>query len=142
MRIFRKVQRSEDLHATGRRGTARVLSTKLLNRGEFQVSAERAEEIMAGEATMTTVKLELEVSLDGETPYRVTQKVPVPMMAFTKVVEGSIVPVLVDPGDRKRLEIDWDGEIVEPTLEERAQHDPMLQSLLDRRVDPDTDADT
>jgi hypothetical protein len=136
MRIFKKVKRSEDLRANGRRGTARVLSSKLLNRGEFQVSGKRAEQLMSGEATMTTLKLELEVTVDADAPYTVKLEAPVPMMVLTKVTAGTVLPVLVDPGDAEHLEIDWDGEIVEPSLEERARNDPMLQSLLDRRIDP------
>ena len=117
---------------------ARILRAKLLNRGEFQVSGKRAEQIMAGDATMTTMKLELEVTVDGEpSPYRVKVKQPIPTMEFTKMVEGSEVGVLVAHDDRKQVEIDWDAAIAEPTLEERAANDPMLKSLLDRRVDPD-----
>ncbi len=137
MGIFRKVEQSQDLRERGRRGRARILGAKLLNRGEFQLSGKRAEQIMSGEATMTTMKLDLEVTVDGESPYRVKVKQPIPTMEFTKMVEGSEVGVLVDAGNKKRVEVDWDAAISEPSLEERAQNDPMLKSLLDRRVDPD-----
>ena len=136
MRIFRKIEQSEDLRASGRRGRARVRGAKLLNPGEFQVSGTRAEQIMSGDATMTTMKLDLEVTVDGESPYRVKVKQPIPMMEFTKMVEGSEVGVLVDAHDKKRVEVDWDAAISEPSLEERAENDPMLKSVLDRRVDP------
>jgi len=96
MGIFKKVKRSEDLRANGRRGTARVLSSKLLNRGEFQVSGRRAEQLMSGEATMTTLKLELEVTVDADAPYTVKLEAPVPMMELTKVTAGTVLPVLVD----------------------------------------------
>ena len=135
MRIFRKVEQSDDLRASGRPGRARIVGVKLLNRGEFQVAGKGAEQIMAGEATMTTMKLELEVHVDGESPYRVKVKQPIPMMEFTKMVEGCEVGVLVDARDRKRVEIDWGAPISEPSLEQRAEHDPMLKSLLDRQVD-------
>ena len=136
MRIFRKVEQSGDLRASGRRGRARIVGAKLLNRGEFQVSGERAEENMAGEATVTTMKLELEVHVDGESPYRVKVTQPIPMMEFTKMVEGCEVGVLVGADDKKRVEIDWGAPISEPSLEQRAENDPMLKSLLDRRIDP------
>ena len=136
MRIFRKVEQSQDLGENGRRGRARVMGAKLLNRGDFQVSGERAEQVMSGDATMTTMRLDLEVTVDGESPYRVKVKQPIPMMEFTKMVEGSEVGVLVDARDNKRVEVDWHAAIAEPSLEERAENDPMLKSLLDRRVDP------
>jgi hypothetical protein len=91
---------------------------------------------MSGDATMTTMKLHLEVTVDGESPYRVKVKQPIPVMEFTKMVEGSEVGVLVDATDKKRVAVDWDAAITEPSLEERAENDPMLKSLLDRRVDP------
>ena len=85
---------------------------------------------------MTTMKLDIEVTVDGESPYRVKVKQPIPMMEFTKMVEGSEVGVLVDANDKKRVEVDWDAAISEPSLEERAENDPMLKSVLDRRIDP------
>jgi hypothetical protein len=45
---------------------------------------------------------------------------------------GTIVTVVVDPARSSDIEIDWDGEIVEPSLEQRVQNCPMLQAFLDR----------
>lgn len=140
MRFFRKIEQSDDLRASGRRGRARVRRAKLLDRGEPQVPAARAEHIVAGDET-TTMKLELEVTIDGERPYRVKVKQPIPTMEFTKMVAGSEVGVLVAADDKKRVEVDWNAPITEPSLEERAKRDPMLRSLLNRRVDPPPSSD-
>jgi len=134
--INRKVKRDPDLRARGLRGTARIDELKLLNRGVFQVSGKKVDAMMRGETTMTTVKVVLSVTLPDREPYEVKAKIPIPMMEFTKLGVGGTVPVMVDPDDQKHLEIDWEGEISEPTLEQRAEHDPVLKGLLDRRVDP------
>jgi hypothetical protein len=134
--LNRKVKRDADLAANGIRGTAVIEELELLGRGEFQVSAKKVDAMMQGETTMTRVKLALRVTVAGRAPYSVKTKLPVPMMEFTKLGVGGSVPVLVDPADPEHLEIDWDGQIVEPTIEERAEHDPVLKAMLDRRVDP------
>lgn len=136
MRIFRKLQKADDLVADGIRRRATVTKAELLNRGEFQVSGKRAEAMLAGEATMITMRLELDVASDQGEPTRVKLKSPVPMMLSTRVAIGTELEVLVDPSDARKVAIDWDAPIAEPSLEERAEHDPMLKELLDRRVDP------
>lgn len=135
MGIFKKVTAPE-LRERGRPARARIAGTELLNRGEFQVSGKRAEELLTGEGTMTTVRFELDVAGEGQASYRVKVKQPVPTMLFARMVTGTEVGVLVDPDDRDHVEIDFDAPVVEESLEERAQHDPTLQALLDRRVDP------
>jgi hypothetical protein len=135
MGIFRKTK-PPGLGDRGRPARARIASAELLDRGEFQISGKRAEELLAGEGTMTTVRFELDVVHDGAAPARVKVKQPVPTMLFARMVPGTEVGVLVDPDDAGHVEIDWDAEIVEETLEDRAKHDPTLQALLDRRVDP------
>jgi hypothetical protein len=134
--INRKVKRDADLAANGLRGTATIDELELLGRGEFQLSAKKVDAMMQGETTMTRVKIALRVTVAGREPYTVKTKLPVPMMEFTKLGVGGSVPVLVDPSDPDHLEIDWSGEIVEPTIEQRAEHDPVLKAALDRRVDP------
>ena len=135
--INRKVKRTEQLHASGVRGVATVESVKLVNRGEFKISIS-PEDLVTGATSVTRVKLELRVELPGREPYTTKMRVQVPMMSFTKLAAETIVPVVVDPAKPNDIEIDWDGEVVEPTLEQRAQNDPMLQALLDRRIDPPT----
>ena len=61
------------------------------------------------------------------------------MMASARIMPGTEVEVLVDPDDDRRVEIDWDGPILEPSLEDRAASDPLLQAFVDRRVDPPTE---
>jgi hypothetical protein len=134
--INRKVKHDADLAANGLRGTATIEALELLGRGEFQVSAKKVDAMMQGETTMTRVKIVLRVTLAGREPYTVKTKLPVPMLEFTKLGVGGSVPVLVDPADPDHVEIDWSGPIVEPTIEERAEQDPVLKALLDRRVDP------
>ncbi len=107
----------------------------MLNRGEFQVSGSRADELLSGEATMTTMRFELDL-LDGGAPAHIKVKQPVPMMLVARMVVGTEVGVLVDPDDAKRVEIDWEADVVEESLEDRAKHDPTLKALLDRRIDP------
>jgi hypothetical protein len=135
MGIFKKVK-APDLRGRGRPARARIASTELLNRGEFQVSGTRAQDLLTGGGTMTTVRFELDVAVDGAASYRVKVKQPVPTMLFARMVAGTEVGVLVDPDDARHVEIDFDAPIVEESLEDRAKHDPTLQALLDRRVDP------
>ena len=137
MRIFRKIDRSADLREHGIPGRATVESLEMLQQGEFQLSAEKAAAMMRGEGTVIRAKIGLRVEPeDGRQPYSVTLKAPVPMMQWTRLGVGGVVHVLVDPKDAERLEIDWEAEIVEPTLEQRAEHDPVLKGLLERRVEP------
>ena len=139
MGIFKKVKQSPDLRAHGRAARARITEVEMLNRGEFQVSGSRADELLSGEATMTTMRFELDLlasSGGGGPPTHVKVKQPVPMMLVARMVVGTEVGVLVDPDDAKRVEIDWDADVVEESLEDRAKHDPTLKALLDRRIDP------
>lgn len=135
MGIFKKVKTPE-LRGRGTTARARIATAELLNRGEFQVGGQRPEELLTGEGTMTTVRFELDVAVAGAAPYRVKVKQPVPTMLFARMVAGTEVGVLVDPDDAKHVEIDFDAPVVEESLEDRAKHDPTLQALLDRRVDP------
>lgn len=139
MGIFKRVKQSPDLRAHGRAARARIAEVEMLNRGEFQVSGSRADELLTGEATMTTMRFELDVlasSGGGGPAAHVKVKQPVPMMLVARMVVGTEVGVLVDPDDAERVEIDWDADVVEESLEDRAKHDPTLKALLDRRIDP------
>lgn len=137
MRIFRKLERSADLPERGIVGRATIESVRMLQQGEFRISAERGAEMMRGEGTPIRAKLGLLVApVNGREPYRVELKTPVPALTWTRLGVGGTVAVLIDPNDAGRLEIDWEGEIVEPTLGQRAEHDPVLGELLARRVDP------
>jgi len=136
MGIFKKVKQSPDLRDHGRAARARIVEVEMLNRGEFQISGKRADELLTGEATMVTMRFELDIATDGAAPYRVKVKQPVPTMLSARMVVGTEVGVLIDPDDPKRVEIDWDADVVEESLEDRASHDPALKALLDRRVDP------
>jgi hypothetical protein len=137
VRIFRKIERSPDLREHGIPGRATIGSLEMLQQGEFRISAEKTEQMMRGEGSPIRAKLALDVQPgDGRPAYPVTLKVAVPMMQWARLGVGGSVGVLVDPKDAKRVEIDWEAEIAEPTIEQRAEQDPVLRELLDRRVDP------
>lgn len=55
--------------------------------------------------------LDLEVSLPDDEPYPVTVRQMVPRLAVARLVPGSQLPVIVDPGDRQKLLIDWEAPI-------------------------------
>ena len=64
--------------------------------------------------------LELEVTLPGEDPYRVSGSFKVPAKAErTGLTRGSLsrgldLPVRVDPANRERVEIDWERFAASP----------------------------
>ncbi len=55
------------------------------------------------------VKLELQVSISGRSPYRVSRRATVPRLAAGLVTPGASVPVRVDPEDPDELRIEWNG---------------------------------
>jgi hypothetical protein len=53
-------------------------------------------------------RMALEVHVDGRAPYTVNQKVKVPAKAGGDAGPGVELPVLVDPDEPQRIQIDWD----------------------------------
>lgn len=136
MRIFRRVEKAADLRETGIPGRGMIESLKLLQQGEFRLSADKVDEMMRGEGSPIRARIGLRVEADdGREPYEVEIEPAVPVLQWARLGIGGVVPVLIDPKKAGRVEIDWDGEIIEPTLEQRAEHDPVLKAMLDRKAD-------
>jgi hypothetical protein len=53
------------------------------------------------------VEFDLEVTLDGGTPYPVTTTTPLPVTMAPLAQPGSAIKVKVDPSDPSQLAIDW-----------------------------------
>jgi hypothetical protein len=136
--FFRKIRSDPELREHGLPGKATVTALKLLGgTREIRLSRRKAEELLRGEASVTRAKVELSIQLDdGRPAYASKAKLNVPLPIWGRLGVGAVLPVRVDPDDLERFEVDWEGEIAEPTLEQRAAGDPLLESLLERRREP------
>jgi hypothetical protein len=81
-------ERARDLQINGRPGTATI--TALRRTGTFV--NENPE-----------VEMDLEVTVDGMTPYAATHRQVIAVIASPQFQPGSIVPVKVDPGEPTSL---------------------------------------
>ena len=131
--LFKRIEHSPDLAAEGLPGRATIQSMKLIHRGEFSLGKKKTLELLRGEGTMTVIKTELRLEVAGREPYTVKKKLPVPFMRFAQLGVGAVLPVLVDPSDQERFEVQWDrtDQLVSPTLEQRIATDPYLAAAVE-----------
>jgi hypothetical protein len=55
--------------------------------------------------------LDLEVTVEGREPYRVTVRQMVPRLAVARLLPGSELPVRVDAADPSAVLVDWDAPV-------------------------------
>jgi hypothetical protein len=138
--FFKKTKPSADLSQVGVRCRATVEHSDMLRQGTAQMnlSSAKAESILSGELSPLRMKVRLRVEpLTGE-PYVVKTKMAVPVMKAGWVRAGGAVEVLVDPDDRDRLAIDWDGTHEEGSISAMFADNPLARAALEGTgLDPD-----
>jgi hypothetical protein len=129
--FFKKTKPDEELVASGLKGRATVLHVDM-PRGSLSMSMSQSkfEEMARGDVTPVRRKVRLRVELEGREPYEVETKLNIPMMMGGRLVAGSSIAVLVDPGDPKHLAADWSGGIEAGPPSAMFQDNPMATAVL------------
>ncbi len=138
--FFKRTKPTDDLLASGVRCRATVEHVDMLGRGSssFNLSSAKAESILSGEETPLRFKVRLRVEPEAGEPYVVKTKVAVPVMKAGWLRAGGVVEVLVDPGDKDRLAIDWSGSHEEGTIADLFADNPLAKAALEGAgLDPD-----
>jgi hypothetical protein len=138
--FFKRTKPTDDLLTAGVRCRAKVEHAEMLGRGSssFNLSSAKAESILSGEETPLRFKLRLRVEPQVGEPYLVKAKVPAPIMKAGWLRAGSVVEVLVDPEDKERLAIDWQGDHQEGTIADMLADNPLAKAALEGAgLDPD-----
>jgi hypothetical protein len=129
--FMKKTKPDEELVATGLKGRATVLHVDL-PRGSLSMSMSQGkfEEMARGDVTPVRRKVRLRVELEGREPYEVETKLNIPMMMAGRLVAGSSIAVLVDPGDPKNLAADWSAGIQAGSPTAMLNDNPMATAVL------------
>jgi hypothetical protein len=138
--FFKKTKPDVDLRRDGVRCRATVEHADMLRQGSarMNLSGAKAESILSGELSPLRMKVRLRVEPEAGEPYEVKTKVSVPMMKAGWLRAGGTVGVLVDPNDRERLAIDWDGAHEEGSISELLADNPLARAALQGAgLDPD-----
>ena len=129
MRFFKKTKPSDELVRSGIRGRATVEHVEMLHGGmEVNLSRRKTEAVLKGEVSPLRERARLRVELPGREAYVVTTVVTVPIM---KASWKSVLEVLVDPDDRDRVGIDWDGAHRRGTAEQVIGDSPAALAALE-----------
>ena len=90
-----------------RMGRARqqLLTTGLVGQAEI-VSASQTSMYVNDQPV---VQMQLNVTVSGRSPYLVSHREVVPLLAIAMIQPGRSLPVAVDPADANKLAIDWAG---------------------------------
>ena len=132
MRFFKKTKPSDELVRSGIRGRATVEHVEMLHGGmEVNVSRRKTEAVLKGEVSPLRERARLRVELPGREAYVVTTVVTVPIMKASWLATGSVLEVLVDPDDRDRVGIDWDGAHRRGTAEQVIGDSPAARAALE-----------
>jgi hypothetical protein len=138
--FFRKTKPTADLATAGVRCRATVEHSDILGRGtsHFNLSDSKAESILRGEQTPLRFKVRLRVEPEAGEPYVVKTKIAAPVMKAGWLRAGTVVQVLVDPGDKERLAIDWEGSHEEGSISDLFADNPLARAALEGAgLDPD-----
>jgi hypothetical protein len=138
--FFKRTKPTDDLAATGVRCRATVEHADMLGRGSshFNLSSAKAESILSGEVSPLRYKVRLRVEPEVGEPYVVKTKVSAPVMKAGWLRAGGVVEVLVDPGDKERLAIDWQGSHQEGSIADLFADNPLAKAALEGAgLDPD-----
>ena len=138
--FFKRTKPTDDLAADGVRCRATVEHADMLGRGssQFNLSNAKAESILSGEVSPLRFKVRLRVEPEVGEPYVVKTKVAAPVMKAGWLRAGSVVEVLVDPGDKERLAIDWSGSHEEGSIADMLADNPLAKAALEGAgLDPD-----
>jgi hypothetical protein len=119
MRFFNKTKPPDELAGHGIRGRATVEHVEMLHGGmDVNVSRRKVDAVLNGEVSPLRERARLRIELPGQEAYSVTTTVTVPIAKSSLLAAGSVLEVLVDPQDRERLSIDWDGAHQRGTAEQ------------------------
>jgi hypothetical protein len=138
--FFKRTKPAADLGREGIRCRATVEHVDMIGRGSasFNLSGKKAESILSGEVTPLRFKVRLRVEPEAGEPYVVKTKLAVPVMKTGWLRAGNSVEVLVDPGDKERLAIDWEGGHEEGSISALFADNPLARAALEGAgLDPD-----
>jgi hypothetical protein len=110
MRFFDKTKPPDELAGHGIRGRATVEHVEMLHGGmDVKVSRRKVDAVLKGGVSPLRERARLRIEIPEREAYSVTTTVTVPIAKSSLLAAGSVLEVLVDPKDRERLSIDWDG---------------------------------
>lgn len=138
--FFKRTKPAADLAGVGVPCRATVEHTDLGFRGSAHanMSTKDLESVLSGDESPLRMKVRLRVEPEAGEPYTVKTKVSVPVMKAGWLRAGTTVSVLVDPDDRERLAIDWDGSHEEGSIADLFADNPLARAAVEGAgLDPD-----
>lgn len=128
----KKTAPDKNLQEHGVRGTGYIEHVEQPRFGmEMTAGRGSAEKMLSGEETPFKKKMRMRIEVPGREPYVVTETFPVPMMKSGMVTAGATVTVLVDPGNPKRVAIDWTAPIERGSAREALNDSPLAMKALE-----------
>jgi hypothetical protein len=132
MRFFNKTKPPDELAGHGIRGRATVEHVEMLHGGmDVNVSRRKVDAVLKGGVSPLRERARLRIELPGRDAYSVTTIVTAPIAKSSRLAAGSVLEVLVDPKDRERLSIDWDGAHQRGTAEQVIMGSPAARAALE-----------
>jgi hypothetical protein len=103
-------QAGEQLHGLqeGQAEGDRIRSTGVSGRATIAAVRDTGMTIGLGGMDNPVAELDLDVTVDGTPPYRLTQRQMVPRLQIGRLVPGATVPVKVDPVDHDKVVVLWE----------------------------------
>jgi hypothetical protein len=133
MTFFKKTKPPDELARHGIRGRATVERVEMLHGGmDVDVSRRKVDAVLKGEVSPLRERARLRIELLGREAYCVTTIVTVPIVKSSWLAAGSVLEVLVDPNDRERVSIDWDGTHQRGSAEQVIMASPAACAALER----------
>jgi hypothetical protein len=132
MRFFNKTKPPDELAGHGIRGRATVEHVEMLHgRMDVNVSRRKVDPVLKGGVSPLRERAPRRIELPGREAYSVTTTVTVPIAKSSRLAAGTVLEVLVDPKDRERLSIDWDGAHQRGTAEHVIMGSPAARAALE-----------
>ena len=132
MRFFNKTKPPDELAGHGIRGRATVEHVEMLHgRMDVNVSRRKVDPVLKGGVSPLRERARRRIELPGREAYSVTTTVTVPIAKSSRLAAGTVLEVLVDPKDRERLSIDWDGAHQRGTAEHVIMGSPAARAALE-----------
>lgn len=132
MRFFNKTKPPDELAGHGIRGRATMEHVEMLHgRMDVNVSRRKVDPVLKGGVSPLRERARRRIELPGREAYSVTTTVTVPIAKSSRLAAGTVLEVLVDPKDRERLSIDWDGAHQRGTAEHVIMGSPAARAALE-----------
>jgi len=128
----KKTAPAKNLQEHGLRGTGYIEHVEQPRFGmEMTAGRGSAEKMLSGEETPFKKKMRIRIEVPGREPYVLTDSFPVPVMKNGMVTAGATVVVLVDPGNPKRVAIDWSAPIERASASQALHDSPLAMKALE-----------